>query len=387
MDGQALLDYLRPRRKAMLDALEELVGRESPSRDKPALDALARSIGATFTQLGGAVEIVANEAGGDHVVARFGSSRPIDVRPALVLGHFDTVWPAGTLTRSPFRIEDGRAFGPGTFDMKASLVLIVEALAALRALAVPLPRPVVVVLTSDEEIGSPTSRELIELEARDCVYALVLEPPLPGGLLKTARKGTGGYLIEVEGRAAHAGVEPEKGLSAIRELAHQILKVYELARPEVGTTINVGVVAGGTAANVVAAYASAQVDVRIGTRDEAQRVDEAIRALIPRAPGARVVVSGGLNRPPMERTERTAALFEQARRLGATLGLDLAEGATGGASDGNFTAALGIPTLDGLGAEGAGAHAADEHILIDSLPERAALLATLLLGLEPPAPP
>jgi glutamate carboxypeptidase len=243
------------------------------------------------------------------------------------------------------------------------------------------PRGVEVLFTSDEEIGSPTSRSLIEGLARHSAYALVLESPLPGGRLKTARKGVGGFTVEIEGKAAHAGVEPEKGISAVTELARQVLRINALAEPSAGTTLNVGVVEGGTTPNVVPARARARVDVRVTTAAEAQRTEKALRALAPVTPGARLTVVGGFNRPPMERTPAIAALFDNARRIGETLGLFLTEGSTGGGSDGNLTAALGVPTLDGLGALGGGAHADDEHILIDSLPERAALLACLLLDL------
>jgi glutamate carboxypeptidase len=265
--------------------------------------------------------------------------------------------------------------------MKASLVLVEFALRAIADLRLRPPRPVVVLLTSDEEIGSPTSRATIEAEACRAAYALVLEPPLPGGRLKTSRKGVGRFDVEVEGRAAHAGVEPEKGLNAIVELAHQVLRIQALADPVAGTTVNVGVVEGGTVPNVVPARATARVDVRVTRRDEAMRIEEAMQSLTPVTPGAGVTARGGFNRPPMERTPEIAALFELARVVGRSLGLDLAEGSTGGASDGNFTAAVGLPTLDGLGPLGAGAHAEDEHVEVESLPGRAALLAALLLEL------
>jgi glutamate carboxypeptidase len=378
--GQALLDYLRPRQGEMLATLAALVEHESPSRDNGALDHLARTIAARFEALGGDVALIPNAAGGDHVRVRIGGPAGAE-RPALVLCHFDTVWPAGTLDRQPFRVEDGRAYGPGIFDMKASLVLVESALHALQALGLRPPRPIVALFTSDEEIGSPASRPLIEAEAAESAYTLVMEAPLPGGRLKTARKGVGHFTVEVEGRAAHAGVEPEKGISAVQELAHLILHLHALGDPATGTTVNVGVVQGGTVSNVVAAHAIARVDVRVATLDEARRIEQAFRSLRPTVPGARLSVSGALNRPPMERTPGVAALFERARAVGRSLGLDLTEGSTGGASDGNFTAALGVPTLDGLGVLGAGAHAEDEHILVDSLPERAALLAALLLEL------
>lgn len=376
MHGAVLLKTLRTRRDAMLEHLAALVEHESPSRDKGVLDALARTIAARFEAVGGRAEVIANPSGGDHVVARFGPERSRAGHPALVLGHFDTVWPLGTLARLPFRVEGDRAFGPGIVDMKASIVLVEEALAALGP---ALPRGVTVLFTSDEEIGSPTSRPIIEALALESDYALVMEAPLPGGRLKTARKGVGGFTIEIEGRAAHAGVEPEKGLSAVTELALQIPRINALADPAAGTTVNVGRIEGGTTPNVVPAHAMARVDVRASTLGEARRVEEALRSLRPVTPGVGLIVSGRFNRPPMERTPAVARLFERAREVGrATLGLELSEGSTGGGSDGNFTAALGVATLDGLGALGAGAHAEDEHILIDSLPERAALLASLL---------
>jgi glutamate carboxypeptidase len=265
--------------------------------------------------------------------------------------------------------------------MKASLVLVEYALRALRELNRIPPRPIRILFTSDEEIGSATSREHIEAEARASAYALVMESPLPGGRLKTARKGVGHFHLDVDGRAAHAGVEPEKGVSAILELAHQIIRLHELADPAHGTTVNVGVVKGGSTSNVVPAHALAHIDVRVKSRAEAERMTTALHALEPVLPGARLTVEGDFDRPPMERTPAIVALFERVREIGRSLGLELGEGATGGASDGNLTAALGVPTIDGLGALGAGAHAIDEHIVVDSLATRAALLACLLLEL------
>jgi len=380
MPDSPLIDHLTPLRGAMLDALEGLVVRESPSHDKPALDALAGHLAGRFAALGLGVDRIANGAGGDHLRVRLGA--PDDGRPpALVLGHYDTVWPAGTLAAMPFRVEGGRASGPGVYDMKASLVLAEFAFRAVQALGKTPPRPVVLLLTSDEEVGSPTSRRLIEEEAAKSDYVLVLEPPLPGDRLKTARKGVGRFVLEVTGRAAHAGVEPEKGVSAVVELAHQILAVGGLADPSAGTTLNVGVVRGGSTPNVVPAAATAEVDVRAATLDEARRVEAAFAALRPALPGAGLAVTGGFNRPPMERTPQVAALYGRAREVGRSLGMDLGEGSTGGGSDGNFTAALGLPTLDGLGAPGGGAHADHEHVAVEALPRRAALLAALLLEL------
>jgi glutamate carboxypeptidase len=368
-------------RESMLVLLDELVSHESPSRDKAALDRLGGHIAEILRNLGGSVEVVANDRGGDHVLARFPG--PAARRPALVLGHFDTVWPLGTLENMPFRVDDGRAYGPGAYDMKAGLTIFLRLMASL--LVDPgrtVPRPIWALFTSDEEIGSPTSRGLIEDLARQSAYVLVLEPPLADGRLKTARKGVGRFRLEVAGKAAHAGVSPREGRSAIVELAQQVLQIQELQDVEAGTTLNVGVIRGGTTTNVVPAEASADIDVRATTLAEADRIERALRSLESITPGTRLAVSGGFNRPPMERSPGIAALFEQARGIARTLGLELNEGSTGGGSDGNFTAALGVPTLDGLGVRGGGAHAADEHILIDSLTERAALLAALLLELQ-----
>ncbi len=377
-----LRDGLKARREDMLAALATVVEFESPSQDKAALDGLAHVLAARMRAHGARVDLLANAKGGDHLRVRFdfGGPEP-DAAPTLVLCHFDTVWPIGTLATMPFRIDDGRAFGPGTFDMKASLVLLEYAAAALRSLGLRPPRPIVALLTSDEEIGSPTSRALIEAEAREAAQVLVMEAPLPGGRLKTARKGVGNFTLTIAGKAAHAGVEPEKGTNAIVELAHQILNIQAIADPASGTTLNVGVVSGGTTTNVVPACAEARVDCRVSSTGEAERVEAAFSELRPVLPGARLTVVGRFNRPPMERSPAVVGLYERVRAIGQELGLDLTEGPTGGASDGNFTAALGRPTIDGLGALGSGAHASHEHVLIDSLPERAALLASLFMGL------
>ena len=380
MPGLDLLDLIRSRRDEWLDVLKGLVEHESPSRDKPSLDALATKLAARFEAIGGEVELVANPDGGDHIRARFfgGCS---DRKPALVLGHYDTVWPLGTLATMPFKVEGGKAFGPGVFDMKASLVEAEFCMGGLRDRDRPPPRPIELLVTSDEEIGSPASRGLIEESAKGSEYVLVLEPPLPDGSLKTARKGVGHFVVEVEGKPAHAGVEPRKGISAIRELAHQILYLHALTDHEAGVSVNVGVIEGGTTPNVVPARASARVDVRATTIEQAGMIEEAIRQARSYLPGTRLTVHGGFNRPPMERTEGVASLFQRARSIARTIGLELGEGATGGGSDGNFTAAIGLPTLDGLGIAGSGAHAAHEQIDLDSFPERAALLGALLVHL------
>ncbi len=379
MNAHAIRTFVEERLESYLAELTALVGHESPSRDKARLDALAATIAARWGGLGGRVEVVDNPMGGNHVVGRFRGAS--DERPSLVIGHFDTVWPVGTLTRMPIRREDDRLYGPGVYDMKTSLILVSAMLEAIEALALSLKRPLTVLFTSDEEIGSPTSRTLIETLARESAYAFILEPPLADGSLKTARKGVGRFSLSVEGKAAHAGVAPELGASAIVELAHQILRIQTFNNPSIGTTVNVGLIQGGTTSNVVAAHASAEIDVRAVTLAGADAVERSLLSLEPITPGTRVTVDGGLNRPPLERSPAIVALFDEARRLGRGLGLELTEGSTGGGSDGNFTAAIGTPTLDGLGTHGAGAHADDEHILIDSIAERTALLAGLILEL------
>jgi glutamate carboxypeptidase len=361
---------LEPRRGEMVDLLRRLVEIETPSDKPECLERFAATLEDVFGALGPI------QRHGPHLELQIEGA---DGQHAAALCHYDTVWPLGTLEQIPFSVDaDGVARGPGCFDMKAGIVVLRFALAGLQAAGQQLKRPLRVLFTSDEEVGSPTSRALIEQTARDAAVVYVLESPLPGGTLKTARKGTGDYLVRIQGRAAHAGVEPQKGISAVQELAHQVLALHALNDYGAGTTVNVGVVQGGTRPNVVAAAAELHVDVRVTTLAEAERLDAAIRGLQPRLPGAKLSIEGGLNRPPMERSEAMARLFEQAKRIAAAMDVQIEEGSTGGGSDGNFSAALGIPTLDGLGAEGEGAHAAHEHVLTDSLPRRAALLAGLL---------
>jgi glutamate carboxypeptidase len=379
MRDDSILNYLRARREVMIDELKRLIEHESPSRDNTAIGSLGHLLAGRLAGLGGEVQIVDDAGGGIHIVGRFSSAA--ENPPALILGHYDTVWPIGTIERMPVRQEAGRLYGPGALDMKASLVMLLEVLEAFRELGIKPPRPIVVLFTSDEEMGSPGSRPLIERLARESGLALVLEPPLADGGLKTARKGVGRFTVEVEGKAAHAGVAPEQGASAVLELAHQIVRIHGLNMHEEGTSVNVGVVQGGTAANVVPALAVAQVDVRATTSSAAAETEQALFRLQPVLSGTRIRVNGAFNRPPMERTAQGAALFARARNIAVALGLDLSEGSTGGGSDGNFTSALGVPTLDGLGARGGGAHADVEHVVIESLPERAALLAALILNL------
>ncbi len=373
--------YMHDNSDAMIETLACYVNHDTPSRDKTLLDALSRKIEPRFTAAGGRGERIANAQGGDHLLIRFGpESTDTDSKPILIIGHFDTVWPAGTALRRPFRIDRGRGFGPGSYDMKASVVVIEFAVAAIRDLGLDLARRVTLLLGSDEEIGSPESRPHIERLARRSEFALVVEPPTADGSLKTARKGVGRFRIEALGKAAHAGVEPEKGANAIVELAHQIVNIPSFQDLSRGTTLNVGLIEGGSGVNVVAAHASAEIDVRVSNAAEAERIERAFASLKALLPGTKVVVSGGFNRPPMERTAAIAELFDRARSIAKSLDLDLTEASTGGGSDANFTAPL-IATLDGLGVPGAGAHAEDEHVILEEIPRRAALFALLLLYL------
>jgi glutamate carboxypeptidase len=361
----------------MVDLLGRLVQIESPSDDTAGLDRFATELEALFGSFG-AIERI--DVGGKRHLRLSVEGAEATAAHAVALCHYDTVWSSGTLQRIPFSVDqDGIARGPGCFDMKGGIVVLYFALDALRSRGLRPRRRLEVLFTCDEEIGSPTSRAHIERTAQDAALAFILESPLPGGTLKTARKGTGDYHVRIVGRAAHAGVEPQKGISATDELAHQILALHALNDYAVGTTVNVGVVQGGSRPNVVAAAAEAHVDVRVQTLAEADRIDAAIRGLRNHLPGAVLEIDGGLNRPPMERSVAMAELFQQARGIGQAMGVELHEGSTGGGSDGNFTAAMGVPTLDGLGAEGEGAHAAHEHVQTESFPRRTGLLVGLLI--------
>ena len=386
MNPRQLIPFYQQQNSRILETIGEHVKEETPTDEMGRLDAFATRLADRFTVAGLKTEIIPNQLRGNHLRARFQRAEYVDQpasAPALILCHYDTVWPVGSLKTHPFRVDDqGWAYGPGIFDMQSSLALVEYVLRGVQSLNLRLPRPVTVLVTSDEEVGSQTSRELIETEARQAAYVLVMEPPLPGGVLKTTRKGGAHYTLSITGRAAHAGVEPEKGVSAVQELAHQVLALHSLTDSEAGTTVNVGVVAAGTRPNVVAAHAEARVDVRAWTAAEMERVNNEILNLKPRVAGIQLEVTGGVNRPPLERNV-TGPLFEQARAIGRTLGLDLHEDGTGGGSDGNLTGALGVPTLDGLGIPGHGAHADHEHIEVDKIGERAGLLTALLMKLSP----
>lgn len=374
-------DYCLANEAWLLEFIEALVAIESPSDDPAAVNRCGDELARRLAAIGGDVVRVASAGAGDHVRASFGQGS----RQILLLGHFDTVWPVGQLTRMPLKREDGRLHGPGVFDMKAGIGLGVLATRALIELAPPADTRIVMLWTTDEEIGSGTSRALIETEAAQSAAVLVLEPSLPGGALKTSRKGVGEFHMTVRGKSAHAGLDPGKGISAIRELARQILAIDALQDPASGVTLNVGVVNGGTRSNVVPDEAHATIDARAVTRADAERVQRAMLALQPHIAGATIEVTGGFDRPPLERTAAVVKLFALAQAAAAELGIVLEEGSAGGGSDGNFTAALGVPTLDGCGAIGDGAHALHEHVVIDALVPRAATIAGVLqrLSLQP----
>ncbi|HJQ31172.1 MAG TPA: M20 family metallopeptidase [Pyrinomonadaceae bacterium] len=382
-NAEQLLRHFEKRQDEILSLVRALCEVESPSGDGEGSAAVVNLLQDTATKLGlGSVERTPAPGGyGEHFTLRAFGRGAGDERTLLLLGHTDTVHPRGTLAERPWRESEGRIYAPGVYDMKANCAVALEALAACGALGVEPRRPVVLLLTCDEESGSFSGRELVEREAARAEYVLVLEPPASGGRAKTARKGTGIFTLSVEGRAAHAGLEPEKGVSAVHEIARQVGRVVELARPELGTTLNVGTIRGGTTSNVVAAEAHAEIDVRFSTSDEARRLDEAIRGLTPSDERARLKVSGGINRPPLERTPAVAELFERVRRVAAAFGRDLGEASVGGASDGNFAAAACAAVLDGLGCEGDGAHAAHEHIQQDAPAPRAAFLTALVASL------
>lgn len=370
--------WILKREPEMLALLRTFVEIESPSHDKAAVDRLARVISAEWKKRGAQVKILPQRRCGNQIIATLPFRRKFG-RQILVLGHMDTVYPLGTLAKTHFRIDRTRAWGPGTFDMKGGLVIALAAADALRLLELFPRRDVTLLWTSDEEVGSSESRTIIEREARKSEAVLVLEPAFgPRGCLKTERKGVGEAKLIVTGRSAHAGIDPEKGVNAVHELALQIARLAKFSNPGRGTTVQATVIHGGTATNVVPADASASVDLRAARLADGRALNRKLHALRPILRGAKLEVVGGINRPPMENTPRSRALFSQAQKLAAEMGIKLGEASTGGGSDGNFTAAVGAPTLDGLGAIGDGAHSPREHVLIRSLSERAALLAGLL---------
>src|SRR5215813_2711107 len=377
--GAWLNSYFQEHLEEMIGFLGWLVRQESMSRVPEATSHIAREFGAKLGELGAAVELITNDQSGASVLAQFDHlCKNRSAKQLLIVGHLDTVWPIGTLERQPFRIHDGLAYGPGTFDMKAGLMIAFFYLRALKEARYETMRPVAFLITCDEETGSQYNRTVIEAEGLRSHAALVLEPPIPGGSLKTGRKGVGEFELIITGKPAHAGNDPRGGISAITELAHQILAINGMSDFERGTTLNVGVVSGGVLSNVIAAQARARIDMRYLTLEEGTRITQALAQLRPVLDGARIEVRGGINRPPLVRTPAVQALFEHAQRLEAEIGFDVGEGSVGGGSDGNFIAALGVPVLDGLGVDGAGAHAEHEHVIISDIPRRAALLAQLI---------
>ena len=371
------LEYAESHAEEILGTLRHMVEMESFTADKASTDALGGYIKERLEELGAHVRLVPQEQVGDHLVADVGEGD----QQMLLLCHMDTVWPTGTIRQRPFRVEAGLGYGPGILDMKAGIAITLHALETLMAHNLAPQQRVRIIVNSDEEVGSTTSRQLIEEEARKSAQVYCLEPGAgKEGALKTGRKGVGMFQVRVTGRAAHAGNEPEKGISAVEEMAHQILRLHSLTDLGRGTTVNVGVVQGGTVRNQIAAFAEAMVDLRVTTMQEAERVEKEILNSTPVLPGASVEVTGGLNRPPMERSESTALLLNSVRRFADPLGITLTEAQVGGGSDAQFAAAVGVPVLDGLGGVGEGPHADHEYVVVAELPRRVALLASILAG-------
>jgi len=358
--------------------LKLLVETESPSHDKAAVDRVAAIVAEEARKPGALVEIIPNKETGDHVLARFPSpiGRGQGEGGILILCHMDTVFPLGTIQKTPFREDGDKIFGPGTLDMKAGIVI---ALAAIEeAINHGLNRPVTLLCTSDEEIGSHTSRAPIEELAKESALVLVMEGALLDGSLKTWRKGTGGFWVKVKGRAAHSGGDHQAGRNAIEEMAHQVLAIQKLTDYSKQTTLNVGVIQGGTVSNVVPEEASIEVDVRVMQPGEWERIESEMNKLKPVLDGTSIEITGGLNRPPMPFDDTMKATFEKAKSIAARIGMNLTAGGTGGASDGNFVAPLGIPVLDGMGAVGEGYHSEREYIFTNSMEQKAKLIASLI---------
>ncbi len=372
------LRRLKPRLPRMLATLRQFVEAESPSLEKPAADRCCGLIAEAWRKYGVRVERLAQKHRGDHLRISYGPGKTRSAGQLLVLGHYDTVYSGGTLRKTPFRIARGEAYGPGIFDMKAGIVQALFALHALQETNAELRKRLVFLWTSDEEIGSESSRKLLEAEARRSDAVFVLEPSFgPRGLLKTARKGVGIGELTVHGRASHAGLAPQEGINAIHELAQHLARIEKWNDLRRGVTINAGIVEGGSRSNVIPERARAVLDLRALRVSDMRSLERQLHSLRAIHRGARLEITGGFGRPPLER-KMSAALFARAKSLAAQMGLTVGECTVGGGSDGNFTAAIGVPTLDGLGAVGDGAHSANEHIFIHTMPARAALLASLL---------
>ena len=365
----------------MVETVRELAGIESPSDNKAAVDRIAGFVASKFESLGGRARLHQSDRFGHSLQVDFGGSRGnvTDRKPVLLLGHYDTVYPLGTLANMPCTVENGRLLGPGVLDMKSGIAIMLHAIEALLQWHGELPRPVTVFLVSDEEVGSYSSRKITEALAKESAGVLVLEPAAGlRGAVKTARKGVGEYTLRVRGVAAHAGLDPGKGHSAILELARQIEVIARLNNLKQGLSVNPGVIHGGTRTNVIAAEASLAIDVRIKTARQAAGIDRKLRSLKPFDKHCKLEITGAINRLPMERTAGVSALYKKAREIARQVGWKLEEAAVGGGSDGNFTAGMGIPTLDGMGGVGEGAHALHEFIVISELPRRALLLAGMI---------
>jgi glutamate carboxypeptidase len=373
-----ILDYLKRQQSDMVRMLEQWVNHDSPTFDKPAVDGMGQMIVEAFRKTGGTLAATHPHSElGDHYTITYGQGN----RQILVLCHFDTVWPMGEAKKRPFAIDNGRGKGPGVHDMKSGTLIGLFALKAIQQLGLKPRHKLVYLLTSDEEIGSLTSRRLIEAEGKKSSYCLVLEGSL-GGPLTTWRKGVGRFTLTVSGVPVHSGIEPEKGVSAIEELAHQIQTLHAMTDFDRGVTVNVGVISGGERPNIVAHQAQAEIDLRVMTRADGQEFSQKILNLQPRLSGCEVAVRGGINRWPFEEAPAGLELFAKARAVANSLGFDVGKIGSGGGSDGNFVAALGVPTLDGLGSLGGGAHSLTEHTILDALPLRAALLAELMVQLD-----
>ncbi|HYH01084.1 MAG TPA: M20 family metallopeptidase [Terriglobales bacterium] len=380
-----LLRFAESRFDQIIDDIRQLVELESPSNNKQAVDRCGEFIKQRFAELGGKIKVHRQKAFGDQLQIDFAADRRAGsnkAAPILLLGHYDTVWDVGTLETMPFRNEKGRLWGPGVFDMKAGIAFALHAITALREVAGGLPRPVTVLLNPDEEVGSEVSRKVTEQLASKSAAVLVLEPAQGlDGKVKTARKGVGDFSVKVNGVAAHSGLDFENGQNAVVELAKQIEFISNFTDLSRGLTVSVNIVRGGTKTNVVPAEASADVDVRIGKLKDGAVIEKKFRSLKPFNRKCKLEVTGGINRPPLERTKGVAALYDLARGIYGEFGANLGEAAVGGGSDGNFTGALGIPTLDGLGPVGEGAHAKNESIVVAELPKRVALIAGLMARL------
>ncbi|MGO8797151.1 MAG: M20 family metallopeptidase [Candidatus Sulfotelmatobacter sp.] len=373
------LRYFSERQGRIVGTIRELVEIESPSDNKVAVDRMASLLATKFEVLGGRTQLHRSPEFGDSLQVDFADGSSANREPVLLLGHYDTVYPLGTLANMPCKMENGRLRGPGVLDMKSGIALILSAIEALRAWHGEVPRPVTVFLVSDEEVGSYSSRKITEALAKKSAGVLVLEPAAGvRGAVKTARKGVGEYALRVNGVAGHAGLDPGKGHSAILELARQIAVIAKFNNLRQGLSVNPGVIRGGTRTNVVAAEASVEIDVRIKSAKQAAGIDRKLRSLKPFDKRCKLEITGGINRMPMERTAGVAALYEKAREIAGQVKWKLDEAAVGGGSDGNFTAGMGIPTLDGMGGVGDGAHAEHEFIVISELPRRALLLAGMI---------